>query len=60
MRWHTAFRLEDVDYRREYFVSRDRDVMLIHLVAGREGTLNFSARLSRAEHSLVTVQGTPF
>ena len=54
---YTAFRLEDVDYRREYFVSRDRDVMLIHLVAGREGTLNFSARLSRAEHSLVTVQG---
>ena len=54
---YTAFRLEDVDYRREYFVSRDRDVMLIHLVAGHEGTLNFSARLSRAEHSLVTVQG---
>ena len=39
------------------FVSRDRDVMLIHLVAGREGALNFSARLSRAEHSSVTVQG---
>ena len=54
---YTAFRLEDVDYHREYFVSRDRDVMLIHLVAGREGTLNFSARLSRAEHSSVTVQG---
>lgn len=54
---YTAFRLEDVDYRREYFVSRDRDVMLIHLVAGREGALNFSARLSRAEHSSVTVQG---
>ena len=31
--------------------------MLIHLVAGREGALNFSARLSRAEHSSVTVQG---
>ena len=56
-RSYTAFRLEDVDYRREYFVSRDRDVMLIHLVAGREGALNFSARLSRAEHSSVTVQG---
>ena len=41
---YTAFRLEDVDYHREYFVSRDRDVMLIHLVAGREGALNFSAR----------------
>ena len=54
---YTAFRLEDVDYHREYFVSRDRDVMLIHLVAGREGALNFSARLSRAEHSSVTVQG---
>ena len=38
---YTAFRLEDVDYRREYFVSRDRDVMLIHLVAGHEGALNF-------------------
>lgn len=54
---YTAFRLEDVDYRREYFVSRDRDVMLIHLTAGRKGTLNFSARLSRAEHSSVTVRG---
>lgn len=54
---YTAFKLEGVDYRREYFVSRDRDVMLVHLTAGREGALNFSARLSRAEHGLVTVQG---
>ena len=54
---HTSFRLEDVGYRREYFVSRDRDVMLVRLTADREGALNFSARLSRVERSAVTVRG---
>ena len=54
---YTAFALEGVDYRREYFVSRDRDVMLVHLTAGSKGALNFSARLGRAEHGTVTVKG---
>ena len=54
---YTAFKLGDVDYRREYFISRDRDVMLVHLTAGRRGMLNFSARLSRVEHGSVAVQG---
>lgn len=54
---YTAFTLNDVGYRREYFVSRDRDVVLIHLTADRKGALNFSARLSRAERGTVTTQG---
>lgn len=54
---YTAFKLDDVDFRREYFVSRDRDVMLVHLTAGRRGMLNFSARLSRVGHGSVAVQG---
>lgn len=53
----TAFHLGKVAFRREYFVSRDRDVMIIHLTAGRKGALNFSARLSRAEQGAVTVEG---
>lgn len=54
---YTDFKLEGVDYRREYFVSRDKDVMLIHLTAGSKGALTFSARLSRPERAFVTVEG---
>lgn len=54
---YTTFTWEGVEYRREYFVSRDQDVMLVHLTAGEEGALNFSARLSRTERASVTVKG---
>lgn len=54
---YTAFTLNDVAYRREYFISRDKDVMLIHLTAGRKEALNFSARLSRPERAAVTIEG---
>ena len=54
---YTTFTWEGVEYRREYFVSRDQDVMLVHLTAGEEGALNFSARLSRVERASVTVKG---
>ena len=51
---HTAFTLGGVKYGRTYFVSRDRDVMLIRLTASRPGTLSFTARLSRAENAHIT------
>ncbi|MDO4164868.1 MAG: glycoside hydrolase family 95 protein [Bacteroides sp.] len=54
---YTTFTQNGVNYRREYFVSRDKDVMLIHLTADRKGALNFSARLSRAERATVSVEG---
>ena len=54
---HTSFTLGDVDYGRTYFVSRDRDVMLVRLTAGRPGALSFSARLSRAAQAVVSADG---
>ena len=53
----TAFSLDGVDYRREYFVSRDADVMLVHLYASRPGALSFTASLGRAERGSVAVEG---
>lgn len=53
----TVFTQNGITYRREYFVSRDKDVMLVHLIADREGALNFSAQLSRAERASVTIDG---
>lgn len=54
---HTAFTLGGVKYGRTYFVSRDRDVMLIRLTASRPGTLSFTARLSRAAQATVSADG---
>lgn len=53
----TVFTQNGIAYRREYFVSRDRDVMVVHLTADREGALNFSAQLSRADRASVTIDG---
>ena len=52
---HTVFTQNGVTYRREYFVSRERDVMIVHFTADRKGALNFSARLSRPERGRITV-----
>lgn len=54
---YTEFTHAGVAYRREYFVSRDRDVMMIHLTADRPGALNFSARLARAERARTSMDG---
>ncbi|WP_300700102.1 glycoside hydrolase family 95 protein [Bacteroides sp.] len=54
---YTSFIRNGVNYNREYFVSRERDVMLVHLTAGNKGALNFSARLSRAACSTLTIEG---
>ena len=53
----TSFCLGDVDFRREYFTSRDHDLMLVRLSASRTGALSFSASLSRPERALVTAVG---
>lgn len=52
---HLVFTQNGVTYRREYFVSRERDVMIVHFTADRKGALNFSARLSRPERGRITV-----
>lgn len=54
---YTAFTKGEVNYRREYFTSRDRDVMIIHFTAARRGTLNFSANVSRPERGTVSIKG---
>ena len=54
---HTVFTLGGVKYGRTYFVSRDRDVMLIRLTADRPGALSFTARLSRAAQATVSADG---
>ena len=54
---YTTFTQNGVTYRREYFASRDHDVLLVHLLADRKGALTFSAQLSRAERAAVTVNG---
>jgi len=52
---YTTFTKDGVDYHREYYTSRDRDVMVIHLTAGRRRALSFSAGLSRPERGTVSV-----
>ncbi len=53
----TSFSLAGVNYRREYFVSRNLDVMLIHLTADKPGTLSFMAFLDRQERGRTSISG---
>ena len=46
---------EGIDYQREYFTSRDKDVMIIHLTARRRRALSFSAQLSRPKQGAVSM-----
>lgn len=48
----TSFETGGVKYVREYFVSRDRDVIVVHMAADKAGALSCSARLTRAERGL--------
>lgn len=52
---YTSFTKEGVDYQREYFTSRDKDVVIIHLTASRRRALSFSAQLSRPKQGVVSV-----
>ena len=54
---YTSFRQNGVTYRREYFVSRDNDVIVVHLTADRKGGLSFSATLERAKSAVVRMDG---
>lgn len=54
---YTTFTRDGVRYRREYFTSRDKDVMVVHLLADRKGALSFIVRLSRPERGTVTAEG---
>ncbi len=46
---YTTFSKGNVNYVREYFTSRDRDVMLIHLLADQPKSINTTLVLSRPE-----------
>ena len=50
---YTTFTKNGTRYVREYFVSRDKDVMLIHLKADRTDALGFRLTLSRPERGSV-------
>lgn len=52
---YTSFTKEGIDYQREYFTSRDKDVMIIHLTASRRRALSFSAQLSRPKQGVVSM-----
>ncbi len=51
---YTTFTKDGIDYRREYYTSRDKDVMIIRLTAGRRRSLSFTASLSRPERGSVS------
>lgn len=50
----TRFEIGDVSYRREYFVSRSADIVVVRLEASRP-VLNLSVTLSRPERSKTTI-----
>lgn len=54
---YTSFVYDGIAYKREYFVSADSDVMLIHLTSSVEAGLNFSAYLNRPENGEMTIEG---
>ena len=53
---YTSFRKDGVNFRREYFTSRDKDIIVIHLLADRNQALNFSVRISRPERGTVSLK----
>lgn len=52
---YTTFTKDGVNYSREYYTSRDRDVMIVHLTANHRQALSFSAQLSRPKQGTVSV-----
>ena len=53
---YTEFVQSGVTFRREYFVCRDKDVMLIHLTADSKNALNFTAGLNRPERGVLSIE----
>ena len=53
----TRFNKGNIDYTREYFVSKDRDVMIIRLsTSGKKAKFSFKASLNRPESARVSSQ----
>ncbi len=52
----TSFDQNGVTYRREYFASRDADVIIVRLTAS-QGTFNAKFALSRPENGCITFEG---
>ncbi len=50
---YTTYSVEGKEYTRTYFVSRDKDVMLIRLQASEPGSINFRLYLNRKERGTV-------
>ncbi len=46
---YTTFKSNEVTHRREYFVSKDKDVILVHVKADGAGNVNFDLDLERPE-----------
>lgn len=53
----TSFMHDHATYHREYFVSREADVMVVHLTTSEAGALSFTARVSREADASVTTDG---
>ncbi len=51
---YTTFTKGGIEYQREYYTSRDKDVMIIHLTASRRRSLFFTASLSRPQQGVVS------
>ena len=47
----TEFTIGDINYKREYFVSRKDDVAVIRLTADRANEINFTAKINREKDS---------
>ncbi|MGN6181863.1 MAG: glycoside hydrolase family 95 protein [Mucilaginibacter sp.] len=52
---YTTFRLNGIDYRREYFTSFQHDVIIIRLTASASHHINFKLAINRSEHAISTV-----
>ena len=53
----SRYRVNGVNYKREYFTSFDNDVDVIRLTADKPGQLNCKIAMNRPERSATTVQG---
>lgn len=53
---NTSFKKDDVNYKREYFVSHTNDVMIIRLTADKKRSIAFNVELSRPERADVFVE----
>jgi alpha-L-fucosidase 2 len=54
---NATFRLNGVNYTREYFTSFDDDVSIVRLAADKSGQLNCEISLTRAERSETAISG---